>query len=127
MRANSPKQCCPALWFSSVFLNPESADSNESANYRYGKGKKMNLGPRGQSQRVIIPSDYDYAFASFIINVYELKVIYRVLQNISELIVSIYELKKVIYRVLQKRIWQSEKVKMVWRRHCQILEHMQKL
>ena len=47
--------------------------------------------------------------SKFIISVYGLKGIYRVLENIRELIVSIYELKKVIHRVLQKRIWKSGK------------------
>ena len=57
-----------------MFLNPEFADLNESAQgrrwvretYRYGKGKKMILGPRGQSQRVIIPSDYENAFENLL-------------------------------------------------------------
>ena len=55
----------------------------------------MNLRPRDQSQRVIVPSDC--AFVSLLLVFYELKVVYPVLQNIRELIVSIYELKKYCY------------------------------
>ena len=49
------------------------------------------------------------------------------LQNIRELIVSIYEVKKVIYRVLQKGYGKVASFKMAWRRYCQVLEHIQKL
>ena len=34
--------------------------------YRYGKGSRANLRPRVQPQRVVVPSDYDYAFASLL-------------------------------------------------------------